>query len=121
MENVVHTTKSGIKVKRKTIDRDDYVESRFFVEGPGVLPIRLRGKNREYKGKLLAETIERIGGIDPRARKKVPVEIINEGKPAIVAYLHTVHNMPVGEIARRLSIEPEAVKVYFSQFLNGER
>lgn len=120
MVDTVYSTQSNVLVRKKEIDRGHYVEYRYFVEGPGVLPKRIHGDNRKYKGKLYAEIIERMGG-NPTARKSVPVDLVQEGKPAITAYLYSHYSMSRAEIARRLSISPDAVDVYLSQFLSGER
>lgn len=113
----IYRTESGTELITREYSRG--IDFAVKIKGNGT--IRPRGSNRQYKGKLLAEVVTRMGDIHPERRKNVPVDLIKEGRPAIVAYLYSRRNMSKHTISERLDIEIDAVEVYLSQFLSGER
>ena len=56
-----------------------------------------------------------------RNRRDVPVNVLNEGKPVVVAYLYTIHDWDKEEIAEMLKLSSETVQQYLTNVRTGNR
>jgi hypothetical protein len=80
-----------------------------------------RSINRR-RGQLLGELFGRTGGMKITTNSEViPLKIAVMGKPAIAAYLDTVHTVSKEKIAEQLEVSLGTVEQYFSDFKEGRR
>lgn len=56
-----------------------------------------------------------------RNRRDVPVEILNEGKSMVAAYLFTIHGWNKTEVANMLELSPETIQQYLTNVRTGNR
>jgi hypothetical protein len=80
-----------------------------------------RSINRR-RGQLMGELWHRTGDINlTDAPDVIPVKIAVMGKPAMAAYLDTVHKVDKRETAEDLDVSLGTVEQYFSDFKKGRR
>lgn len=89
------------------------------------------GQSRDIRGGMnmdrrrvaqqLAELFSRFGYLQKRQENTVPISVAVDGKPAIAAYLNSVHEMPLPEIADRMEISKKTAYQYVDHFKEGRR
>jgi DNA-binding NarL/FixJ family response regulator len=57
----------------------------------------------------------------PRNRRDIPVNILNEGKSVVAAYLYIIHGWSKDEVAEMLELSPETVQQYLTNVRTGNR
>ena len=97
----------------------------YWVETPDGRELEFSNGSRSInsrRGQLMGELWHRAGDMELTEDPDViPVEIAVMGKPAMAAYLDTVHKVDKREIAEDLNVSLGTVEQYFSDFKEGRR
>lgn len=77
--------------------------------------------DRRRVAQQLAELFSRFGYLKKREKDVVPISVAVDGKPAIAAYLNSVHEIPLNEVADRMEISGKTAYQYVDHFKEGRR
>lgn len=97
----------------------------YWVETPDGSRFRFGGYRRSTNSRragCFAALWDRAGEVEVLENTSaVPVKVANLGKPAIAAYLWTVHDLDVQEIAKMLDVGRRTIQQYHSKFRRSVR
>ena len=77
--------------------------------------------NRRRVAQQLAELFFRFGYLKKRNRDVVPIRVAVDGKPAMAAYLNSVHEMSLAEVAKKMDVSGKTAYQYVDHFKEGRR
>lgn len=89
------------------------------------------GQSRDIRGGMnmdrrriaqeLAELFHRFGYLNKKHTDMVPIRVAVSGKPAIAAYLNSVLEMDLDEVAERMDVSHNTAYQYVDHFKEGRR
>jgi AcrR family transcriptional regulator len=89
------------------------------------------GQSRDIRGGMnmdrrrvaqqLAELFFRFGYLKKRNGDVVPIRVAVDGKPAMAAYLNSVHEMSLAEVAKKMDVSGKTAYQYVDHFKEGRR
>ncbi len=75
-----------------------------------------------WRIRLIEQMASRVEYFEvPKSRKAVPVNIINQGKPAITSYLYAVHGWTIPELHELLDLTGGTIDQYIKKVANDKR
>lgn len=97
---------------------------RYRIIAPGGQSRDIRGgmnMDRRRVAQQLAELFSRFGYLPKKRGDVVPISVAVDGKPAIAAYLNSVHEMPLPEVGERMEVSVNTAYQYVDHFKEGRR